>query len=255
MQKTIFRSYAASAEGNPAGCDHVAVGTDDGADWGCFGRGIAALKNAPDCHQVAEGQGYRRWAGIIEGGDNAGLVNEQSGRCHNVANRILAVAGADVRTAGSDVVILFVYGKYGFNIPGFLQRVKAGADQVNTEAPETLSADDVQSVIEKINNVKQDELDIIEEYFEKALGNTNFNLSQDEKAGIGKIYNDFFEQRVPIQSLPGSYFDNLKPVALKSLLQLEALLGNDRFLKVFTAAPQFVADALKPGISLAGLAK
>ena len=72
---------------------------------------------------------------------------------------------------------------------------------------------------------------------------------------IGKIYNDFFEQRVPIQSLPGSYFDNLKPVALKSLLQLEALLGNDRFLKVFTAAPQFVADALKPGISLAGLAK
>lgn len=254
MQKTTFKSFAAAADGNPPGCDHVAVETDDGCNWGCFGRGVLELKSAPDCHQVAEGQGYSKWGDVINGNDYAGLVNEVSGRCHNVANRILSVAGTDVRLAGADVAIMFLYGKYGFNIPGLLDRAKAGAAQVNMADLGTLSNNDVQAVIDKINNVEQDELEIIEEYFQKALGQ-NFTLTQDEKSGVARIYGDFFNKRLPVQSMPGSYFDNLKPIFLSSLTQLEVLLGQERFVKIFAAAPKFVTDALGPGFSLAQLAK
>jgi hypothetical protein len=247
MEKTIFRAYAAQADGMPAGCDHVSVSTDDGADWGCFGRSAADLRNAQDCRAVAVGEGYRSWAEQIQSNDNGGLELHKTGKCHNLANRLLAVTGTDVRTAGTDAAIMFVFGKYGFNIQAFISRLRAGAAAVNNLAPNTISESDIETVISKVNQAKFDELQIIEEYFRNALPSQQLTLTTSEQDNVAAIYSQYFDTRESLQGDPSTYFDRLKPVAIEALIKVRALLGENRFQIIFKAAPHILLDSLGQG--------
>jgi hypothetical protein len=241
MNKTVFTAYAAAAEGNPSGSDHVAVSTEDGADWGCFGRTVAEMRPAENFHQVAQGTGYRRWAELIVGSDNAGLHLHDDSKCHNLANRILAVAHTDVRKAGADVVVMCLYGKYGFNIPGYIERIRKAGAQVNTEAPGTLSEADIEAAVALVNRAKQDELEIIVEYFREALPPNSVSLSDQEKAQVVQIYSEFSDKRASLQGHSQgyvAYLASVKILLLDALRQFENLLGKDRFIAVFKAAPE-----------------
>jgi hypothetical protein len=246
MEKAVFTAYAALAQNDPTGGDHVCVASSDGGSWPCWGRSLQNfIDDKADYREVARGLAFTKWANLIVGDDgNAGLTIHVTGKCHNQANRILALAGTDVRTAGADAMIMFFFGKYGFDVPAYIERVKSAATKLKREAPDTLLDADINEVIAYINRAQQDELEILEEYFKQAIAPQVLNLTADQKAGIADIYRNFFNQRAALEGDPGSYAGKLRPVARDSLGQLGQLLGPDNYLLFSKAFPQYARDSL-----------
>jgi len=244
MEKAIITAYASVAQGDSSGGDHVCIICSDGFHSGCFGRDYSDMVNAPDCHQVAQGKLYSRWAELISDSASAQLQNNVTGRCHNVANRFLALAGTDVRTAGADPMIMLYYGKYGFNLPGYVDSVKSAAQQFNGENPGIVSDDDLNTVLAYINQAQQHELEILEEFFKIALVPAGLKATPDQMMQVAAIYGDFFNQRASIEGDPSSYGNKIKPIIVASLSKLRDALGLDIFSVIFTEIPPYAAQAL-----------
>lgn len=215
-------------------------------NWNCFGTGAECLPNA---QQVSEGPAYVKWADLINNGtDFAGLKNQVTGVCHNVANRLLVLAGTDVSGADGDSLAILMYGKYGFNVDQYIERVRTTADTINSEEPGTLSSIEIDGIVNQITGGLTDELAILERDFQVMLQPHNVNLTDAQKAGLSAIYNDFHTKRQQAldagnQSdqagdFQNKYAERMKPILLQSLTQISTLLGPDNYKTIFGLLPE-----------------
>ena len=220
-------------------------------NWNCFGTGAECLPNA---QQVSEGPAYVKWADLINGPDSAGLRNQVTGVCHNVANRLLVLAGIDVSGADGDAVAILMYGKYGFNVVQYIERVKATANEINSEQPGTISDAEIDDVINRITGGLTEESDILERDFQEKLQPHNENLTDAQKTSLSEIYNDFSTKRQQAldagnQSdqagdFQNKYAERMKPIVLQSLTQMLTVLGPDQYKTIFDFSPEQAAKFL-----------
>ncbi len=184
MNKAQFLAYSIPTLDYPIDTgfklDHVFVVTSEGDDWGCFGRGRDYI---PQAKQIAQGLGYAKWGNMIRGGDETGLQNLITGTCHNVANRLLVLAGTGVSAAVGDALVLLFYGKYGFNVDAYINRVQSSAAAINEAEPGALSDNEISDVINKVTGGMSDELEILEQDFQDALQPHNESLRWTPKIG------------------------------------------------------------------------
>lgn len=259
MEKTEFIAYGVSTTAYPSlknrPVDHVFVVTSE-HNWPCFGRGG---KEIPNSHVVAKGFGYAKWAEYINGPDPihpTGLINKVTGVCHNVANRLLVLANADVSDAFGNEIVTLMYGKYGFYVDQYVERVKATAARVNEEIPGAITQNDIDSVVNRITNDIGDELESLVEDIEARSG---IEISAAKKQGLGIIYTEFHKRREEVFAEVSRYQDHTinscgidAPPALafqqrfqesmNSLLKnfLQEVInhfGLDTFVKVFKVNP------------------
>jgi len=256
MNKDILTAYSIPTSypnANGLNLTHVfVVSTVNGAvtnNWGCFGRGAECI---PQAKQIAQGPAYTKWADLINGTENAGLTNCVTGVCHNVANRLLVLAGTDVSGADGDAAAILLYGKYGFNVDQYVARIKATANAINNEQPGTISDAEISGIIDQITGGQSDELKILEQDFQDLLQPHNENLTDAQKTGLSDIYNDFHNKRqqewaAGDQNDPDfqtKYEERMKPVLIQSLTQMSALLGPDEYKTIFGYLPEQAAKFL-----------
>ena len=184
----------------------------------------------------------------------AGLHVKYDGVCHNAANRILVLAGADVSDATGNALVMLMYGKYGFNIPQYIQAVKDAAQKVNADARTTvIPQDEVDAVVARITGDVAGEIDTLEKdilrsHFEEQLKLQN--LSPDQVSRLRQIYSDFQEKRLAIfnateahnpnhsADIQAQYATAMKPALSQCLEQMLQTLGQTQFLAMFQASPE-----------------
>jgi hypothetical protein len=249
MNKELIRAYSIQTDytnANGLKLTHVfVVSTVSNNNWNCFGRGAECI---PTAQQVSQGLAYAKWADLINGTDSAGLTNRITGVCHNVANRLLVLAGTDVSGADGDSLAILMYGKYGFNVDQYVERVKTQANAINSEQPGTISDAEIDGVINQITGDLTDELAILERDFQAMLQPHNENLTDVQKNGLTAIYNDFHTKRQQAWAagnqsdqdidFQNKYEERLKPILLQSLTQISALLGPDQYKTIFGLLPE-----------------
>jgi len=233
-------------------------------DWNCFGQGKPFVSNAT-LLQSGTGSAYEEWANNIYGPDSgeqfmdqsypaAGLHVRYDGVCHNAANRVLVLAGADVSDAQGNAIVMLMYGKYGFGIQAYLQAVKDGAHKVNTDANQVVITDDeVNAAITRIvgdHTLESDTLEkeLLHSHFEEQLNLQN--LTPDEANSVRQVYTAFQAKRDAIftetqakdpndmASFQVQYGKNMKAELLPCLGQMMEALGETKYLAMFQADPQ-----------------
>jgi len=265
MDKAHFQAYCIDFSGYgglPPGItvSHTFVASPS-HNWNCFGTGKEATAGAKVLPSGA-GSAYEQWAsniyGPYEGRGNdcpaAGLHVTYDGVCHNAANRILVLADADVSDATGNALVMLMYGKYGFNIPQYIQAVKDAAQKVNADARTTIiPQDEVDGVVARITGDVAGEIDTLEKdilrsHFEERLKLQN--LSPDQASRLRQIYSDFQAQRLVIfnateahnpnhsTNIQAQYATAMKPVLSQCLEQMLQTLGETQFLALFQASPE-----------------
>jgi len=149
---------------------------------------------------------------------------------------------------------MLMYGKYGFNIPQYIQAVKDAAQKVNADARTTIiPQDEVDGVVARITGDVAGEIDTLEKdilrsHFEERLKLQN--LSPDQASRLRQIYSDFQAQRLVIfnateahnpnhsTNIQAQYATAMKPVLSQCLEQMLQTLGETQFLALFQASPE-----------------
>lgn len=275
MNKVHFNAYAIStgydiAQLSGIGCklDHVFVVSSDRNNWNCFGRGIEVLGD-PQAHLIKQGTGFARWARLIYGQEfegtvspkpAAGLYEKFDGVCHNVANRILVLAGddIDVRDAAGNELVTLMYGKFGFNIEAYIKRVKDAAAQVNLEEPGALQDSDIEEVLGRIhhNQTPDEEIEMLTEDLETRLGKDLNTFDGTKKDEFFQIYSELQKKRQEVfsaQAAGGLVVDTrlalanqLRPALEDCLKGLFELLGEAQFIGIFKVPPEIALNFLVP---------
>ena len=138
--------------------DHVCLCDKEGRhNWNCFGRGRSDILNN-DVRRLCVASGNAEWLAEVYGREAegksgrgnhdpsaAGVCELFNGVCQNAANRLLALTGEnyDVSKARGNELVVLAFGKYGFGIDDFIQKVGDSADRVNARHPNSVSQDDV----------------------------------------------------------------------------------------------------------------
>ncbi len=265
MDKAHFQAYCIDFSGYgglPPGIkvSHTFVASPN-HNWNCFGTGKEAV-NSAKVLQSGAGSGYEQWACYVygpydgKGGEcpAAGLHVQYDGVCHNAANRVLVLANADVSDATGNALVMLMYGKYGFNIPQYIQAVKDAAQKVNADARTTIiPQDEVDGVVARImgdvaSEIDTLEKDILRSHFEEQLKLQT--LSHDQASRLWQIYSDFQAQRLVIfdateahnpnhsTNIQAQYATAMKPVLSQCLEQMLQTLGETQFLAMFQASPE-----------------
>jgi hypothetical protein len=264
MNKAQFQAYCIDFSGYgglPPGIkvSHTFVASPS-HNWNCFGTGKEAIASAKVLPSGA-GLGYEQWASYVYGpydgkvGDcpAAGLHVQYDGVCHNAANRILVLANADVSDATGNALVILMYGKFGFNIPKYIQSVKDAAQRVNTEAATTIiTQQEIDAVVARITGDPAGEFntlekDILRSHFEDQL--KLHDLRPDQLDRLRQIYGGFQESRLKVfnateahapsnTNIQAQYANAMKPVLSQCLEQMLQTLGEDQFLKMFQASPE-----------------
>lgn len=236
--------------------DHVFVVSDQGHDWGCFGRG---KNHIPESHLLTTAQGCAEWINALNGTNGkypTTLVNQVSGVCHNVANRLLLVADADVSDARGNGLATLAFGKYGFELDDFAQRITDTAKQI-----ETVSDDQVENALCKLKAHLNDELT---DLAEDLMGLFDLHTSELPLTTLDKIrdlYRSFHDTRrncylkastaEPEYILTNGYktdvryLRRLEPELRNFLYQLETRLGNAIYTRAIPFLPEEASDYLK----------
>lgn len=146
--------------------DHVWVSTEIGPhNWNCYGRGRTE-NHAAGSRLLGTANGNIEWMAAVYGPeaegrggrDNdpaaAGCVELYHGVCQNAANRILAMTqeNADVSKAAANEIVVLTFGKYGFGVDAFIERLRLAADSLNRTKPGSVSVDELNRTLE---NIKQ----------------------------------------------------------------------------------------------------
>ena len=271
MNKVQFQGYCIDfdasqydTQGLPPGIklSHTFVSSPN-YDFNCFGQGkqfVSTAKMLPS----AAGSALEEWAIAIYGPNHdeyspaADVLVRQNGVCHNAANRVLAIAGADVSDATGNALVMLMYGKYGFGVKDYIQKIKDAADKVNADAKEiVITPDDVNTVLNRVLGDASLELptlerDLLRTHFAEQVNQQNFTA--DELASLQKIYSDFEVQREQVfttqavnpgtASLQGRYAGAMKPVLLGCLQQMLQALGETKYLSMFEANPSTAVEFL-----------
>ncbi len=232
--------------------DHVFVVSDQGHDWRCFGRGKAHIAKA---RLLTTTQGSAEWINALNGADGehaTGLVNQVSGVCHNVANRLLLVADADVADARGKGLATLAFGRYGFELEDFAQRIADTAKQI-----ETVSDAQLEKALCKLNAHLNDEL---ADLAEDLMNQFNLNTSSLPCSTLGKVrdlYGSFHDTRRECyleasQAEPEytnntdvRYLKRLEPELHNFLYELKTCLGDSAYTRIIPVLPEQAGDYLK----------
>ncbi len=236
--------------------DHVFVVSDQGHDWGCFGRG---KNHIPKSNLLARAQGNAEWMNAINGTDNkhpTGLENQVSGVCHNVANRLLLLADADVAKAQGNGLATLAFGKYGFGIDDFARRISETAKQIGAVSDVL-----VEKALCKLEAHLNDELADIAEDLMNMFGLNALNLPSATLDKIRALYGSFHDARreryleasqaEPEYILANNsktdirYLKRLEPELHNYLYQLKVCLGDDIYKSVIPLLPEQASDYLQ----------
>ncbi len=243
-----------STNGKPV--EHVFVTSEHGHDWGCFGGGKVYLSR-PDCRVLSEGYGDTDWANRLYGTDlvlPTGIRNKIDGSCHCVANRILVLADIDVSQAYGDTLVMLFYGKYGFRLAEYIERIKQTAQEINKESPDRIHDEIVEKIASKLLSYKSDELSIIRDKFEQAIGSDFSLLNDRQKNSIRDIYQSLHENRLEkymtLEISDGGnhdqekYQESMIPVLHKHLCEIREALGDNLYFQIFKMAPEMGTELL-----------
>jgi len=275
MNKILFKAYSIPTgydmpqlSGAGVNLDHVFVVSSSNNDWNCFGRGLGVIGD-PQARLLKQGMGYARWASLIYGQEfegtitpspAAGLYEKFDGVCHNAANRILVLVGddVDVRDAAGNELVTLMYGKLGFNIDAYVNRVKDAAAQVNREEPGALQESDIEVVLGRINydQSPDEEIEMLTEDLETRLGKHLNTFDDTKKTAFIQIYSELQKKRLEVfagQAAGGQVVDTrpalasqLKPALERCLLGLFDLLGEEQFIGIFKVRPEIALKFLLP---------
>jgi hypothetical protein len=228
--------------------DHTFVVSDRGDNWSCWGRGREVI---PQSHQLAQTQGNAIWADLFHGSDPihpCGLTEKVSGVCQNVCNRLLLVGDADVSSAGGNELVIILYGKYGFGLDDFINRVNRAASMANQQQAGAVSENDVDAVVSKIKGSEEQEIETLRRHFTEALAAHSANVSEKEQKSIIDFYDSFHDNRERIQhdvpkngtadDFRGRYLRKLGPALLNYLRSMLSVLGRVRYAAIFKISPE-----------------
>jgi hypothetical protein len=217
-------------------------------DWNCYGEGKERIGNPPT-RELCRVPGNAAWIDKVYGGSRSGtpmgLCNKVDSVCHNLSNRILAMAGTDqdVSDAEGDLFAVLVYGKYGYQLDSFIDQCKAAAAQLNAQQPGCVPQADLDALAARVKQEEEEEEDTLRRQFTATLKDHPCAVSPDEMKKIMAIYDSFHTQREAIYNdeckkgrggdFQGRFALRLRPVLSASLLSAESALGSDRAAAIF----------------------
>lgn len=144
--------------------EHVWVSTEIGPhNWNCYGRGRPE-NHAQGTRLLGTATGNIDWMAAVYGPEAegkggrdddpaaAGCVELYHGVCQNAANRILAMTeeNADVSKAAANEIVTLAFGKYGFGVEKFIERLKSTADSLNRERSDAVSAEELERTLKHV---------------------------------------------------------------------------------------------------------
>ncbi len=233
--------------------EHVFVLTDAGHDWGCFGRGGAAISHS---RLLTESVGNARWANLANGTDKdhpTGMTNFVDGTCHCVANRLLAFSNSDVSAANGNELVILGYGKYGYGLDAFVERVKDAAVHLRGEGV-FIGDEEVAQIEQKLRGHIREELDILRKDFEELFPLKIGALATEKLAGLRSIYERYHTRRLEVRAsidptapqseVQTQYRTLLHPALIKCLYDAMDLLGQDVYTKLLKLSPPEAARFL-----------
>lgn len=145
--------------------DHTWLSTESGPhNWNCYGRGRSNNHDA-NTRRIGVAHGNVAWMAAVYGpkaegrsgrGDNdpaaAGVVELLHGVCQNAANRILAMTeeNLDVSKAAGNELVVLAFGKYGFGVDRFIERLKVTAADLNAKVPGSVTEEELRRTIANV---------------------------------------------------------------------------------------------------------
>lgn len=237
--------------------EHTYIVSADGHNWNCFGAG----KGSDQSRIVRKVNGSSKWASLIYGPDEgpidstpaAGLRVRYDGVCQNAANRILVLAGDDIDARGTqgNAFATLMYGKFGFNIPQYIETVKSTGAKLLTTNPGEITPSDIQAVLDRINRgiTPDAELAILHADAEEQLGTSLLDITDAQANAFRPIYGDYQNDRsaafataaskanVGDQIAYGPLKSNLAAPWAKCVDRLVTTIGPDQFKMMFGVEP------------------
>ncbi len=252
--------------------DHTWLSTESGPhNWNCYGRGRSNNHDA-DTRRIGVGHGNVPWMAAVYGpnaegrsgrGDNdpaaAGVVELLHGVCQNAANRMLAMTeeNLDVAKAAGNELVVLAFGKYGFGVDRFIERLKATAAGLNAKAPGSVTEEELRRTTANVKvgtavsaefYALTDDLPNIRDAFKESATERQrieftekyaaFQLRRSEK------FADIEKLRLPNHDARGQMASFLK-VELPNLLEsIRGSLGTDVYAQVVSVVPDMAWDML-----------
>jgi hypothetical protein len=243
--------------------DHVFIISSENNNWNCFGGG---KEEACKQYEIASTQGFIEWARLVYGPENEGregrppnaypaadVTELYNGVCQNVANRILLLADTniDVRKAHGNALVTLLYGKYGFGIDIFIEKIKSTARQLNVTH---LELDKVLRCIIQ-GQTAESELNILKSIYEIKTGQPFPVIPNDLYTRLTTAHTAFQVRRTEEfnrlsqtkagQDIRKDLVDALKPDLKEYYKILEEIFGRDVVLNMMQVLPANISLALK----------
>ena len=240
-------------------------------NWNCYGRGRG---NNHDCdaRRLGVAHGNVEWMAQVYGpeaegkpgrGPNdpaaAGVVELLHGVCQNATNRMLAMTeeNLDASKAGGNELVVLAFGKYGFGIEAFIDRLKLTAARLNSVTPGAVTEVELNRTLANVEagrtvgaefEALTDDLPIIREAF---LAKT----TSAQRARFAKEYAAFQFRRaerfleIEKSSLPNHDARGKMAIFLRAELtglleKVRELLGPDVYVQVVSVVPGEAWNAL-----------
>jgi len=252
--------------------DHTWLSSECGPhNWNCYGRGRGNNKDH-NARRLGLAHGNLAWMAEVYGpgaegrsgrnpGDPAaaGAVELLHGVCQNVSNRMLAmtVENLDVSKAGGNELVVLAFGKYGFGVEKFIERLKKTADRLNAVTPGIVSKAELDRTLANVKagmtvgaefDALTDDLPIIRDAFRS-------KTTSSEKSEFAKEYAAFQHRRAEMfleiekSNLPNHDARGKMAVFLKAELgrllgKVQELLGSDVYAQVVSVVPGEAWNAL-----------
>jgi len=270
MKTATFTAYARmtgydSPQLNSLGIrlDHVFVVSSLQNNWNCFGGGI---EEACDNHKIASSPGYVEWARLVYGPENEGkggrppnafpaadVTELFNGVCQNAANRILALTeyNLDVRKANGNALVTLLYGKYGFGINVFIEKIKAAASLCGA------SEDELKMILNRFEQGQsaEAELDILRNIYTLRLGRPFPEIPAEQWSRMVQNHSVFQLRRtVEFNRLACDQSGHdiredlviaLRPDLERYYNELENVFGRAAVLQIMQVLPSNIALAMK----------
>lgn len=245
--------------------DHVWVTTESGPhNWNCFGRGRAE-NHAPGSRLIGTATGNIDWMAVVYdpaaegrgGRDNdpaaAGCVELYHGVCQNVANRILAMTeeNADVSKAAANEIAVLTFGKYGFGVEAFIERLKSTADALNMANPGSVSEDELKRTLENVQQgtTVKAEFDALTDDMPLLRAAILERTTERQRQAFAEEYMAFQQRRaeafanidkdnLPHHDARGKMGDFLKQELKGFLEKVRAQIGPEAYDKALKVLPQ-----------------
>ena len=223
-------------------------------NWNCYGRGRG---NNHDCdaRRLGVAHGNVEWMAQVYGpeaegksgrGPNdpaaAGVVELLHGVCQNATNRMLAMTeeNLDASKAGGNELVVLAFGKYGFGVEAFVERLKETAARLNAANTGTVTEAEFEALTDDLPMIRDAFLtratsaqraEFAEEY-------ASFQIRRSEK------FLEVEKSNLPNHDARGQMAIFLKSELGRLLEKVRGLLGPDVYAQVVAVVPGEAWNAL-----------